>query len=783
MARERLGPSIWSFVEGGAGEEDTFGENTAAFRQYRLRPRVLAGVAEPELRTKILDRTWNAPLAVAPMAFQTLAHPAGELATVRGAGLAGVPVIVNTLSGCRFEDLAEAARSPLWLQLYCFRDRAVTRRLIARAEDAGFEAIVLTVDAPWLGRRLQNLREGLRLPPGVQPANLEPPSSGSEPSPGGGVLAEFDPSLDWRIIDWLRSVTRLPILLKGVMTGADGARAVEAGVSGVIVSNHNGGRLDGMRSALDALPEVAAAVAGRCPVLLDGGVRKGTDILVSLALGADAVLLGRPVLNGLAVAGEPGVAAVLDLTTDELADAMVLTGTPSVADADADLIRTGPPAPTGPPRGASHPPTTGLRREDLFAALTDPVMDTMNFLNEVTARYPDAISLAPGRPYDGFFDVEHIVDHLRRYIDHLAQEGFAQPRIRDALFQYGPSAGMIRGFIADALRRDEGIDVAPEAIVVTVGCQEAMFLTLRALFASPTDVLLVSTPSYVGITGAARLLGIEAIPIEEGPEGLSPLDLESAIAFQAARGRRVRAVYVIPDHCNPTGVTIPVEARRHLLDVAAREGVLLLEDSPYRLVSPGPRVPTLKSLDRHRTVIHLGSFSKTVLPGARVGFAVADQQVVDADGRTTPLADELAKIKSMVTVNTPALSQAVIAGALLAGTGGVAELNRDTSDHYDHAMRTTLRELERQFPPGRLDVTWNAPAGGFFLTFNVPFRADNAALTRSAERFGVIWTPMSYFYPDGGGERALRLSISYLSDEEITEGVARLARFVASEGN
>ncbi|WP_205717430.1 aminotransferase-like domain-containing protein [Actinomadura soli] len=421
---------------------------------------------------------------------------------------------------------------------------------------------------------------------------------------------------------------------------------------------------------------------------------------------------------------------------------------------------------------------------ELFPAIADPVMDTMNFLNEVTARYPDAISFAPGRPYDGFFDVEDIFGHLRRYIDHLAGEGATPARIRDALFQYGPSAGMIRGLVADALRRDEGIEAAPESIVVTLGCQEAMFLVLRALFAGPDDVLLVSTPCYVGITGAARLLGIEVVPVEEGPEGLPPHALEVAIKAQTASGRRVRAVYVIPDHSNPSGVTMPLAARRELLDLAAREGVLILEDSPYRLVSPGPQEPTLKSLDRRRTVIHLGSFSKTVLPGARVGFVVADQEVVDAGGRTGPLAAQLAKIKSMVTVNTPALSQAVVAGALLAGGGGVTELNRDTSAYYGNAMRTTLRELGRRFPAAardRLGVAWNEPDGGFFLALQVPFRADNACLARSAERFGVIWTPMSYFYPDGGGEHTIRLSTSYLSDAEIAEGVARLSRFVESE--
>jgi (S)-3,5-dihydroxyphenylglycine transaminase len=802
LAKERLDPGVWDFFEGGAGAERTLAANTAAFERMRLRPSVLTGVAEPELAAKILGMTWAAPVAVAPMAYQTLADPTGELATVRAAGRAGVPVIVSTFSGCRLEDLAAAAGAPLWLQLYCFRDRSVTRRLIERAEHAGLEALVLTVDAPRLGRRLRDLRNGFRLPSGIEPVNLEPASfqKGDFAVPADHALAEFDPALDWGVVDWLRSVSRLPILLKGLMTGADAVRAVEAGVDGVIVSNHGGRQLDGAQASLDALPEIAAAVAGACPVLLDGGVRSGTDVLAALGLGADAVLLGRPVLHGLTVGGEAGVARVLELLADELAGAMTLTGTASVAGVRTDLVRADP-VRTGlihidPVRADSlHAERRGdpsafasrdsvLRKEQLHSAVADPVMDTMNFLNEITSRYPKAVSFAPGRPYDGFFDTEQIFTYVRRYIDHLAGQGNTPGQIRDALFQYGPTAGRIREIIADSLHQDEGIDVVPESIVVTVGCQEAMFLALRALFSQPDDVLLVSSPCYVGITGAARLLDIGVVAVEERETGLSHLDVETAIRAEAARGRRTRAVYVIPDLSNPSGVTMSLDARRELLGLAARYDILILEDSPYRLVSEGAQVPTLKSLDRDRRVIHLGSFSKTVFPGARVGFAVADQEVVDADGGTSLLADEFSKIKSMVTVNTPALSQAAVAGALLTAGGRVTELNHDTSAYYGNAMRTTLDRLEQHFPPevrDRLGVRWNSPTGGFFLSLQVPFRADNAALIRSAEEFGVIWTPMSYFYPHGGGEHAIRLSVSYLTDDDIDAGVARLARFVECE--
>jgi (S)-3,5-dihydroxyphenylglycine transaminase len=429
-------------------------------------------------------------------------------------------------------------------------------------------------------------------------------------------------------------------------------------------------------------------------------------------------------------------------------------------------------------------PGAVVRKEDLHASLSDPALDTMNFLNEITSRYPAAISFAPGRPYGGFFEIEQIFRHIRGYLDYLAETGNSASQIRDALFQYGPTAGRIRELIADSLRADEGIVVPPESIVVTVGCQEAMLLVLRALISGPGDVLMVASPCYVGITGAARLLDIDLTTVQERDDGFRCADLHTALRAERARGRRPRVFYVVPDHSNPSGTTMPVQTRHELLDLAARHDLLIMEDSPYRMVIPGPHLPTLKSLDRERRVIHLGSFSKSAFPGARVGFAVADQQVLDSAGRTGLLADELAKVKSMVTVNTSPLSQAAIAGMLLACDGRISELNIEMADYYANAMRTALRHLDRCFPADQrtaLGLRWNNPDGGFFLSIRVPFRADNAALARSAEEFGVLWTPMSYFYPHGGGDHDIRLSVSYLKHEVIAEGITRLARFIKAE--
>jgi (S)-3,5-dihydroxyphenylglycine transaminase len=430
------------------------------------------------------------------------------------------------------------------------------------------------------------------------------------------------------------------------------------------------------------------------------------------------------------------------------------------------------------------PPERRLPKEDLHSSLSDPVMDTMNFLNEVTLRYPDAISFAPGRPYDGFFDNEQIFTLARRYLDHLSAQGFPPSGIRGAMYQYGPSAGQIRELIADSLRADEDIDVAAESIVVTVGAQEAMLLVARALCARPDDVLMVSSPSYMGITGAARLLDIPVTPVPNRDDGLCCADTAAVIEAERARGRRPRALYVIPDHSNPAGITMSMKARSALLNLAEQQDILIVEDSPYRLVSPGSRLPTLKSLDHDRVVVHLGSFSKTLFPGARVGFVVADQRVVDASGRISLLADELAKLKSMVTVNTSTLSQAVVAGALLASRGRISELNSETSAYYGETMSSVLRRLDQCMSAKRravLGVQWNKPSGGFFITLNVSFRADDAALLRSARDYGVLWTPMNYFYPEGGGHRSIRLSTSYLTSADIDDGIARLTHFIEAE--
>ncbi|MEU7168801.1 alpha-hydroxy acid oxidase [Streptomyces morookaense] len=345
-ARGLVEPSAWDYIDGGSGDETTLHESEAAYRRHRLRPRVLVDVSRCDTRTTLLGSTVQLPVGIAPMAFHGLVTPEAELACVRAAGEAGALMVVSTFSGTPLEDLARAAGGPLWMQLYVFRHRPTTETLVRRAEAAGYRALVVTVDTPRMARRPRDLRNGFRLPPGVTPANFGSEiSAGLHAGTAGasalGTHAErhHDAAFTWDDLAWLRSLTPLPIVLKGVLTAEDADRAAALGVEAIVVSNHGGRQLDGAVTALEALPEVVAATAGRCEVLVDGGIRRGTDVLVALALGARAVLVGRPVLWGMAVDGADGAREVLSVLGAELENALALCGRPDLASVDADLLR------------------------------------------------------------------------------------------------------------------------------------------------------------------------------------------------------------------------------------------------------------------------------------------------------------------------------------------------------------------------------------------------------------------------------------------------------------
>lgn len=345
-ARQQLDDNAWAYFSGGAADEITLRANRSAWDALTLWPRVLRPLAGGHTRVSLLGRTLAHPILLAPIAFQRMAHPDGELATAYAAAALGAGLVLSTQASLPLEPIAQAVlsdpgRGPLWFQLYLQHDRGFTRALVQRAEAAGYEALVLTVDAPTSGIRDRERRAQFRLPPGIGPVNL----AGLQPPPAPqlqpGQSALFDGLLHraptWDDIAWLRSITRLPVLLKGVLHPADATQAVAAGAAGVIVSNHGGRTLDTAPPTAVALPRVAQALEGAVPVLVDGGIRRGTDVLKAMALGASAVLVGRPAVHGLAHAGAAGVAHVLRLLRDELEVAMALTGCKTLADAPAAL--------------------------------------------------------------------------------------------------------------------------------------------------------------------------------------------------------------------------------------------------------------------------------------------------------------------------------------------------------------------------------------------------------------------------------------------------------------
>jgi isopentenyl diphosphate isomerase/L-lactate dehydrogenase-like FMN-dependent dehydrogenase len=330
LAEGKIEAGAWGYVAGGAGDERTMADNVAAFRRWHLRPRMLVDVASVSTRVTILSDEISLPVLVAPTALQYLAHPEGDLAMARGAAAAGTIMCLSTLGGASPAELAQAAPGARqWFQLYWSRDRGFTQSLVESAADAGFEAIVLTVDFASAGRRERDLRAAFEIPPDTPLPNLAEHLGGGDFHATIGQVV--DPTVTWRDLEWLRSVSSLPLLVKGILTEEDAQLACEHGVDGVVVSNHGGRQLDGTPASLDALPEVAEAVAGRCLVLMDGGIRRGTDVAMALALGAQAVLVGRPTLWGLAVDGENGVRRVLELLRDEIELALRLLGcaTPS----------------------------------------------------------------------------------------------------------------------------------------------------------------------------------------------------------------------------------------------------------------------------------------------------------------------------------------------------------------------------------------------------------------------------------------------------------------------
>lgn len=343
VAHERMSHMAWEYINSGAADEITLRWNREAFDRIRLNPRVLRDTTKLSTKVRVLGQELPFPVILAPTSLHKLAHPEGELATVKGAGQAGTAMVLSTMSSTTVEDVAKAATHPLWFQLYVQKDKGFTEHLVARAEACGCKALVVTVDTPIEGARNRQERAKFQLPPGVDLANLRGLKTqfraqlDSEKKVFANILPD---RLTWKDIEWLQSVSKLPVLLKGILNADDADIAARSGVAGILVSNHGARNLDTVPATIDALPRVADKVAGRMVVLLDGGVRRGTDVLKAMALGANAVLIGRPVFYGLATGGADGVTKVLNILRHEFEMAMALSGIDSVEKIDRNALWT-----------------------------------------------------------------------------------------------------------------------------------------------------------------------------------------------------------------------------------------------------------------------------------------------------------------------------------------------------------------------------------------------------------------------------------------------------------
>jgi L-lactate dehydrogenase (cytochrome) len=364
-ARRRLPRALFDYIDGGADDEVTLRANQADFRRYTFRPRVLVDVSNLDQSTTVLGIPVSSPLILAPTGFTGMFWPRGEAVAARAAGRKGVIFTASTMSVCTMEEIARAAAGPIWYQLYVWRDRGIVRSLIERARVAGYRVLVVTVDTPVLGQRERDVRRGLVLPPRITARNVldtvrhvswlrgvlthpRPTFGNFVGTPGvqhdavslaGFTTKQFSPAIGWADMDWYRSIWQGPIAIKGILSAADARLAVERGIEGIIVSNHGGRQLDHAPSPIEVLPEIVDAVEGRADVILDGGIRRGSDVVKAIALGARACMIGKAFNYGVAAFGERGVELAIEILGKEIDRTLALIGRPSLAKLDRDAVR------------------------------------------------------------------------------------------------------------------------------------------------------------------------------------------------------------------------------------------------------------------------------------------------------------------------------------------------------------------------------------------------------------------------------------------------------------
>jgi len=412
--------------------------------------------------------------------------------------------------------------------------------------------------------------------------------------------------------------------------------------------------------------------------------------------------------------------------------------------------------------------------------------DVMGFLNEIQLIYPQAISLGSGRPDEQYFGVADLPDLFDRYVHTIRAAGTEDRQaVMNRLGQYNRTKGIINNLVAKYLENDEGIRAAPEDILITVGTQESLVLSLITLCNREQDIIMVEDPAYVGITHLAIINGYRVQPVPVHADGISLEIMEEKIQYHAQQGKKVKLVYVTPDFQNPTGISMSLEKRYRLLEMAQQYDFLILEDNAYGDFSYGEhKPPALKALDTYKRVLYLRSFSKTLYPSLRLGALVAGQMIRDKD-REVPLSDQLAKTKGYITVNTPAVNQAVLGGLLIKNNCTLKIMNEEKVAHMKRKRDRLLAALHSSLTPAvapwAAGIQWNVPQGGFFVTVQVPFTITREDVITCAEQYGVLFTPMSFFYFDEGGHNQIRLAFSYLRDEQVSTAIERLALFLKSK--
>ncbi len=417
--------------------------------------------------------------------------------------------------------------------------------------------------------------------------------------------------------------------------------------------------------------------------------------------------------------------------------------------------------------------------------LQDPYMESMNFLNEVSIINPDAISFGSGRPDQDYFDVREVVSHLDSYIESSGQS-LDDNSMYNQLGQYNKTKGIINQHISRLLANDEQIHVSPEDIIITNGAQEGMVIVIDSIFHSPTDVLLVSDPSYIGFVGYAKIAGLEIVPVRRDENSVCLDHLEETLLRLEKEGKHASALYEVPDFHNPTGTYMPLHKRKKLLEMAEDHDFLVVEDNPYGyFIYETEKIPTLKALDRNRRVIYLGSFSKTIFPAVRMGYLVADQEM-ESNGKKIKLVDECKKTKSFVSVNTSTILQAMVGGFLESLNFELKDYCLDKVAAIREKRDLMVRELDNHFSgySNHRPISWKIPPGGFFLVIDLPFKITGPMLLECVKDYGVIFCPMTYFsLLEGTTDHQIRLAFSCLSHDKIKEGIVRLASFIKDKMN